>query len=214
MRMRPAHRPGTGGNLAARSTFQHGAAARASSCLCRCVRAGGCSCRSGSRSGGTRSGGTERPSSADSIPTLSSRSRPQRWRGHARVNHGADFAAGCHRALPFPARPEPTLEAPRHGRPRPRRERLIRDRRLAPHHALGLPAAQRHHDRRREAPVEGHRRPARLAPSEPIGVVYPNGVGRSPLCGAPLRTSGNHAQRNRRGKSMTSSVVDVGTKRA
>ena len=61
--------------------------------------------------------------------------------------------------------------------------------------------------------ADGVGRP-RLSPSGPIGGVYPNGVGGYRLCGAPLRASGNNAQRNRTGKSLTSSLVDVGTKRA
>src|SRR2546428_13485090 len=41
---------------------------------------------------------------------------------------------------------------------RRRPERLIRHRCIAPHHPLRLPAAERHHNRRREALVERHRR--------------------------------------------------------
>ena len=37
-------------------------------------------------------------------------------------------------------------------------ERHIGDRCIPPHHPFSLPAAQRHHDRRREAAVERHRR--------------------------------------------------------
>src|SRR5436309_3629210 len=36
-------------------------------------------------------------------------------------------------------------------------QRLIHHRRVPPHHPLGLPAAEGHHDRRHEAPVERHR---------------------------------------------------------
>ncbi len=68
---------------------------------------------------------------------------------------------------------------------------------------------------RRESRVWGAGRgETRPAPPKPIGGVYPSRVGRSPLCGAPLRASGNHARINRTGKSLTSSLVDVGTKRA
>src|SRR2546425_1180206 len=43
-------------------------------------------------------------------------------------------------------------------RPRRSPQRLVRPRRVPPHHPLCLPTAERHHNRRREALVERHRR--------------------------------------------------------
>ena len=58
-------------------------------------------------------------------------------------------------------------------------QRLIRDRRVPPHHPFGLPATKRHDNRRGEALVERHRR-AVVSEIVEMEVAEPHGAGGLP----------------------------------